>query len=132
MQDEEPMADLNQIVDVFLEQNLIPQCTAFLLEALKNNRPDQGELQTRLLEMNLMHSPQVADAILGNNMLTHYNKAHISQLCEKAGLLQRALQHYTDIYDIKRAVVHSHLLPTDVSSIIDGNDLFYVFFLSSG
>lgn len=43
-------------------------------------------------------------------MFTHYDKAHIAQLCEKAGLLQRALEHYTDLYDIKRAVVHTHLL----------------------
>ncbi len=47
------------MVDVFLEQNLIQQCTAFLLDALKNNREDQGHLQTRLLEMNLMQAPQV-------------------------------------------------------------------------
>ena len=53
---------------------------------------------------------QVADAIMGNQMFTHYDRAHIAQLCEKAGLLQRALEHYTDLYDIKRAVVHTHLL----------------------
>lgn len=56
---------------------------------------------------------QVADAIMGNQMFTHYDKAHIAQLCEKAGLLQRALEHYTDIYDIKRAVVHTHMLNPD-------------------
>jgi len=106
----EPLADLNQIVDVFMEYNLIQQCTSFLLDALKNNRESEGYLQTRLLEMNLMSAPQVADAILGNMMFTHYDKAHIAQLCEKAGLLQRALEHYTDLYDIKRAVVHTHLL----------------------
>ncbi|XP_041347911.1 clathrin heavy chain 1 isoform X2 [Gigantopelta aegis] len=110
VQDDEPLADLNQIVDVFIEFNLIQQCTSFLLDALKNNRPSEGPLQTRLLEMNLMSAPQVADAILGNQMFTHYDKAHIAQLCEKAGLLQRALEHYTDLYDIKRAVVHTHLL----------------------
>ena len=55
-------------------------------------------------------SSQVADAILGNQMFTHYDRAHVAQLCEKAGLLQRALEHYTDLYDIKRAVVHTHLL----------------------
>ncbi|MGH0159430.1 UNVERIFIED_CONTAM: hypothetical protein FKN15_037344 [Acipenser sinensis] len=110
VQDEEPLADITQIVDVFMEYNLIQQCTSFLLDALKNNRPSEGPLQTRLLEMNLMHAPQVADAILGNQMFTHYDRAHIAQLCEKAGLLQRALEHYTDLYDIKRAVVHTHLL----------------------
>lgn len=57
---------------------------------------------------------QVADAILGNQMFTNYDRAHIAQLCEKAGLLQRALEHYTDLYDIKRAVVHTHLLNPEV------------------
>lgn len=76
---------------------MVQQCTAFLLDALKNNRPSEGPLQTRLLEMNLMSAPQVADAILGNQMFTHYDRAHIAQLCEKAGLLQRALEHYTGI-----------------------------------
>ncbi|MGH0180354.1 UNVERIFIED_CONTAM: hypothetical protein FKN15_003983 [Acipenser sinensis] len=110
VQDEEPLANINQIVDVFMENNLVQQCTSFLLDALKNNRPAEGHLQTRLLEMNLVHAPQVADAILGNQMFTQYDRAHIAQLCEKAGLLQRALEHYTDLYDIKRAVVHTHLL----------------------
>lgn len=124
-----------------MEYNLIQQCTSFLLDALKNNRPMEGPLQTRLLEMNLVHAPQVgfpsslyvsrrrfslwkqranvlclqvADAILGNQMFTHYDRAHVAQLCEKAGLLQRALEHYTDLYDIKRAVVHTHLLNPEV------------------
>ncbi len=73
---------------------------------------------------------EVADAILGNNMFTHYDRPHIAQLCEKAGLLQRALEHYTDLYDIKRAVVHTHLLNPDVSSVrnvllIEETFLFY-------
>lgn len=110
VQEDEPLADVNQIVDCFMELNLVPQCTAFLLEALKHDRPQEGPLQTRVLEMNLMSAPQVADAILGNQMFHHYDRAHIAQLCEKAGLLQRALEHYTDLYDIKRAVVHTHLL----------------------
>ena len=38
VQDEEPLADITQIVDVFMEQNMVQQCTAFLLDALKNNR----------------------------------------------------------------------------------------------
>ncbi|XP_074599513.1 clathrin heavy chain 1-like isoform X1 [Brevipalpus obovatus] len=110
VQDEEPLADINQVVDVFMEQNLVQPCTVFLLEALKHNKPEQAALQTRLLEMNLLTAPKVADAILGNGVFTHYDRPHIAQLCEKAGLLQRALEHYTDLYDIKRAIVHTHLL----------------------
>lgn len=51
-------------------------------------------------------------------MFTHYDRAHIAQLCEKAGLLQRALEHFTDLYDIKRAVVHTHLLNPEVLSFL--------------
>jgi uncharacterized membrane protein YfbV (UPF0208 family) len=90
--------------------NLVQQATAFLLDALKENSPDQGALQTKLLEMNLIHAPQVADAILENNTFTHYDRPYIASLCEKAGMYQRALEHYTDIYDIKRMIVHSNLL----------------------
>lgn len=109
--DDEPLADISQIVDVFSEFRLVQQCTAFLLDALKNNRPSEGHLQTKLLEMNLMGgTQQVADAILGNQVFSHYDRPYIAQLCEKAGLLQRALEHYTDLYDIKRAIIHTHLL----------------------
>jgi clathrin heavy chain len=68
---------------------MIQPATSFLLDALKDNKPEQGPLQTRLLEMNLVHAPQVADAILGNEMFTHYDRPRIANLCEKAGLLQR-------------------------------------------
>lgn len=108
--EEEHLADINQIVDVFMESNLVQPCTSFLLDALKRNLPEDGPLQTRCLEMNLAAAPQVADAILGNQMFTHYDRPHIAQLCEKAGLLQRALEHYNDLYDIKRAVVHTNQL----------------------
>jgi clathrin heavy chain len=68
---------------------MIQQATAFLLDALKDNRPDQGTQQTRLLEMNLLNAPQVADAILGNEMFSHYDRGRVAALCEKAGLYQR-------------------------------------------
>ncbi|KAK0417358.1 hypothetical protein QR680_012963 [Steinernema hermaphroditum] len=110
---DEPLADLNQIVDCFVEVQAIKQCTSFLLEALRGDRESEGHLQTRLLEMNLIHAPQVADAILGNQMFHHYDRAVIGQLCEKAGLLQRALEHFTDLYDIKKAVIHTNLLNTE-------------------
>ncbi|KAJ3718870.1 armadillo-type protein [Lentinula raphanica] len=61
--------------------------------------------------MNLMHAPQVADAILGNEMFTHYDCPRIANLCEKAGLMQRALEHYEDLADIKRVIVHATTFP---------------------
>ena len=59
VKDDPPLADINQIVDVFMETNQIQQCTSFLLDALKENKPEHAALQTRLLEMNLMAFPKV-------------------------------------------------------------------------
>ncbi|GBB89855.1 hypothetical protein RclHR1_01670006 [Rhizophagus clarus] len=101
------LIDIEKVVDVFMSNNKIQQATAFLLDALKDNKPEHGHLQTRLLEMNLLNFPQVADAILSNEILSHYDKPYIASLCEKAGLLQRALEHYTDINDIKRVIIHT-------------------------
>ena len=84
-----PMVELERVTDIFMSQNLIQPATSFLLDALKDNKPEQGGLQTRLLEMNLLNAPPVADAILGNEMFTHFDRARIAGLCEKAGLMQR-------------------------------------------
>lgn len=51
---------------------------------------------------------QVAEAIFQMNMLSHYDRQHIAMMCEKAGMYQRALEHYTDISDIRRCMLHSH------------------------
>lgn len=102
-----PGLDLEKITDVFLSQNLIQQATAFLLDALKDNLPEHAHLQTRLLEVNLLNAPQVADAILGNEMFSHYDRARIAKLCEQSGLVQRALEHYDDLKDIKRVLAQS-------------------------
>jgi clathrin heavy chain len=101
-----PLVDIERVVDVFQSQGMVQSATAFLLDALKENKPEQSHLQTRLLEMNLINAPQVADAILGNDMFSHYDKARIAQLCENAGLFQRALEHYDDPSAVKRVIVN--------------------------
>ncbi|EDO15226.1 hypothetical protein Kpol_423p16 [Vanderwaltozyma polyspora DSM 70294] len=108
-----PQLDIEKIADLFFSQNHIQQGTALLLDALKSDTPDQGHLQTRVLEVNLLHAPQVADAILGNNIFSHYDKPTIASLSEKAGLFQRALENYVDIKDIKRCIVHTNALPVE-------------------
>lgn len=92
-----PMIDLERVADIFMAQNLLPQATSFLLDALKDNKPEQGPLQTRLLEMNLVNAPQVADAILGNEMFSHYDRPRIANLAEKAGLMQRVSEIETGL-----------------------------------
>eukprot|EP00607_Mallomonas_marina_P003718 CAMPEP_0182427698 /NCGR_PEP_ID=MMETSP1167-20130531/18991_1 /TAXON_ID=2988 /ORGANISM="Mallomonas Sp, Strain CCMP3275" /LENGTH=1652 /DNA_ID=CAMNT_0024610121 /DNA_START=314 /DNA_END=5272 /DNA_ORIENTATION=+ len=102
---QQQLVDANTVLEIFMSLNLLREATAFLLEALKGNRKEEGFLQTKLLEINLLGgTPQVADAIMGNEMFTHYDRAHIARLCEQAGLPQRALEHYTDAADVKRVL----------------------------
>jgi clathrin heavy chain len=106
------LVDIERVVDVFQSQGMVQPATAFLLDALKANTPEQGHLQTRLLEMNLVNAPQVADAILGNDMFSYYDRARIALLCEQAGLSQRALEHYDNPESIKRVIVNIVATPT--------------------
>jgi clathrin heavy chain len=56
--------------------------------------------------------PPVADAIMESDdyAFTHYDKQKVAQLCERAQLFQRALDHYTSIDDIKRVLTNTHML----------------------
>ncbi|KAL0402928.1 UNVERIFIED_CONTAM: Clathrin heavy chain 1 [Sesamum radiatum] len=102
--------DYNTITDLFLQRNMIREATAFLLDVLKPNLPEHAHLQTKVLEINLVTFPNVADAILANGMFSHYDRPRIAQLCEKAGLYVRALQHYSELPDIKRVIVNTHAI----------------------
>ncbi|KAF2580753.1 hypothetical protein F2Q68_00002811 [Brassica cretica] len=84
--------DYNTITDLFLQRNLIREATAFLLDVLKPNLPEHAFLQTKVLEINLVTFPNVADAILANGMFSHYDRPRVAQLCEKAGLYIQSLK----------------------------------------
>ena len=58
-----PKTPIDGVLQVFLEFSRVQEATAFLLEALKGNRPDEGHLQTKLFEINLMSAPNVAEGI---------------------------------------------------------------------
>lgn len=106
--------DIHATVDIFMHSGDVKSTTNILLEYLKprGDREEDYELQTRLLEINLLATPQVADAILESEeyRFTHYDKLKIAQLCERAQLYQRALEHYTDLADIKRVLTNTHLI----------------------
>jgi len=106
--------DINRTVDLFMQYGDVKNTTNILLEYLKprGDQEEDGPLQTRLLEINLLHKPQVADAIMESDeyKFTHYDHIKIAQLCERVQLYQRALQHYKDLTDIKRVLSNTHML----------------------
>lgn len=81
-----PLIETQAVVDIFLSLNRVQETTAFLLEALKGNKKEEGHLQTKLLEIILMSgNPQFAEAILQNEMFSYYDRAVVAKLCEQAG-----------------------------------------------
>eukprot|EP00286_Rhodomonas_abbreviata_P018853 CAMPEP_0181303774 /NCGR_PEP_ID=MMETSP1101-20121128/8752_1 /TAXON_ID=46948 /ORGANISM="Rhodomonas abbreviata, Strain Caron Lab Isolate" /LENGTH=1715 /DNA_ID=CAMNT_0023409399 /DNA_START=168 /DNA_END=5311 /DNA_ORIENTATION=+ len=113
-QDGGSKVDVAAVADLFLQRNMLQQTTAFLLAALKDNKPEEAALQTKLLEINLRNNAaQVAEAIMANGQLTHYDRPQIGGLCERAGLFQRALEHYTELKDLKRVIVHASQMQPD-------------------
>ncbi len=105
-----PPLDMQSVADLFLQRNMIREATSLLLDILKDDNEEQAALQTKVLEINLVTYPNVADAILAQGKLSHYDRPRIAQLCEKAGLYGRALQHYTELSDLKRCVSATHAI----------------------
>ncbi|KAL6509983.1 hypothetical protein OROHE_020600 [Orobanche hederae] len=56
------------------------------------------DLFLQFIEINLVTSPNVADAILANGMFSHYDRPGIAELCEKAGLYVRALKALVEFF----------------------------------
>lgn len=112
--EEGPSMDINSLVDAFMSANDVKNTTNILLEYLKSrgDREEDAALQTKLLEINLFSAPQIADAIMESDdyNFTHYDRLKIAQLCERAQLYQRALEHYTEIEDIKRVLGNAQLI----------------------
>ena len=103
------------VANLFLQNGLIQEATSYLLDVLKEDRPDQGELQTMVLEINLASgAPQVADAILAQEMFSHFDRPKVATLCERAGLIHRALELHANADDVKRVLVNNaHAIQPD-------------------
>lgn len=77
---------------------------------MRENRPEDANYQTKVLEVNIMIAPQIVESILQMRIWKLYNKPKIAALCEQKGLYQRALENYTELKDIKRVLLNSHAL----------------------
>jgi clathrin heavy chain len=109
-----PKTPIDQVVQVFLEFSKVQETTAFLLEALKGNLANEGHLQTKLFEINLMSAPQVAEGIFQLNLFTQFDKEKIGRMCEQVGLYGRALQFTTNAQEAQRIMLNSHAIPKEI------------------
>lgn len=102
---DKPVLDPIEVVDMFLPGQNIRPATKFIVDVIQGPRVGTygPSLQTKLLEINLKHSPaDVAERIFGLPYITEYDPVVIAPLCERAGLFQHALECY------RRIQVESH------------------------
>ena len=105
-----PAVPLGTIFDLFLQYNRVVELTQIMLDALQGNRPEDGPSQTKLLELCLTRDPNLAASILQSRQFSYFDKTKIAHLCEQIGLLGYALENYTDLTDIRRVIVNTHML----------------------
>jgi clathrin heavy chain len=102
--------DHEAMFDTFMNRGMLQEATSYCLDNLKSDREQDGALQTKVLEANLMNAPQVADVILQQDLWHQFDKQKVAMLCERAGLFQHALEHYTDLADVKRVMQNTHVI----------------------
>ena len=109
--------DMVSILDLFARYRYLKEITTLVLDTLDADDERYANIQTKLLEMNLMVAPQIADTIFENDMLRHFDHQRIGKLCEQAGLFKRALMIYENYDDIRRVLSHATNIPPEL--IID-------------
>lgn len=105
--------NVREIADMFLQRNRIQEYTSLLFDCMRDNKPEDANYQTKVLEVNIMIAPQIAESIMQMKIWNQYNRPKIAALCEQKGMYQRALENYTELKDIKRVLLNSHVLPPD-------------------
>eukprot|EP00172_Hildenbrandia_rubra_P003693 Plantae.Rhodophyta-Hildenbrandia_rubra.ctg6205.p1 GENE.Plantae.Rhodophyta-Hildenbrandia_rubra.ctg6205~~Plantae.Rhodophyta-Hildenbrandia_rubra.ctg6205.p1 ORF type:complete len:1699 (+),score=311.37 Plantae.Rhodophyta-Hildenbrandia_rubra.ctg6205:5143-10239(+) len=113
--------DHNAMIEMFMNKGMLEEATSYSLDNLKADREADGPLQTKILEANLMNAPQVADAILQQDLWHQYERHKIAMLCERAGLFQHALENYQDLADVKRVMMNTHVINPDFLANYFGN-----------
>ena len=52
-----PNINVHTVAELFMQNNRPQEMTAFLVECMKGNKPEDGPWQTKVLEFNLMAAP---------------------------------------------------------------------------
>jgi len=63
------------LIDPFFKHQLMQQATALALDALALNRPEDGRLQTRVIEENLKVAPALAATMVQQGLFYHYDRS---------------------------------------------------------
>ncbi|KAI0563594.1 Clathrin heavy chain [Gracilaria domingensis] len=109
----ESIEDINKMVDMFLSKGMLNEATAHAMDHLTDEDPEEGPVQTKVLKACLANAPAVADGILSQDIWHQFDSFSIAMLCERSGLFQHALEHYSDLSDVKRVITNTHVINPD-------------------
>lgn len=84
--------NVQQTAQQFVQNGKIKECTAFLISALKEDKPEDANLQTKLFELNINFDPSNVEYLFELNLFNNFDKDLIAKLCEQKGIFNRALQ----------------------------------------
>lgn len=71
----DPNINVYGIAEIFLQNNRIKEMSAFLVECMQQNKPEDGPWQTKVLELNLVaNALKVVEAILNMERWNQFNK----------------------------------------------------------
>ncbi len=72
-----PPIEINTMTDLFLQRNAVREATAFLLDALQDNKPEQAQLQTKVCRL----PPALRGCTVGFNLTSHTERQNAFLSC---------------------------------------------------
>ncbi|EGR33608.1 clathrin heavy chain, putative [Ichthyophthirius multifiliis] len=103
--------NIHAVAELFVQAQKFKELSALLVDCMKQNKPEDGPWQTKILEWNIINEPNIVEPIFQLTKWNQYNRLRIAQLCEQKQLFQKALENYSDIKDIKRVCLNTQFIP---------------------
>lgn len=69
-----PSTNVHQVAEIFIQAGKFKEMSAFLVDCMKQNRPEDSLLQTKVLEWNIINEPNIVDAIFDLTKWNQYNR----------------------------------------------------------
>jgi len=103
----------HQVCEILQTNNKPQELTRYFVDNMNGDSPNDSQWQTLVFEINLRTNTPFAATLFSSGKYTHYNKEKLAPICEQHGLLQQALECYSDIKDIRRIILNTQFFQAD-------------------
>lgn len=103
----------HQCCEIFQSNNKPQELTKYFVENMGDDKVEDSQWQTLVFELNLRNNTQFAVTLFSSGKYTHFNKEKLAPICEQTGLLQQALECYSDVKDIRRIILNVQFFSAD-------------------